>query len=355
MSFANLHNADPPFSRAISCRCSRIECQTPLLLIRLQESRDPRSRPLMKWKHSSELTSLDLLLLVILAKMKNALSIDLEDYYHVTAFAQEAGADDWQSKKSRIEESTDKLLQQFSDADCKATFFVLGWLVESKPALIRQIADLGHEIACHSHKHRLVYEMTPDEFREDTYRAKELLEEASGKAILGYRAPSFSIGEKSLWAFEILLELGFTFDSSIFPVRHPNYGMPAAPRFPFLVCTPRGTIVEFPMPTVALGRRRSPIGGGAYLRLLPYWYTRWGIGFINSQEERPVCVYLHPWELDTGQPRMRGSLTAHLRHYFGLRGTEAKLHKLLSDFEFGTLGSLIAECKGLQTALSVSV
>jgi len=286
--------------------------------------------------------------------MKNALTIDLEDYYHVTAFAAQAAPGDWQSKRSRIEGSTDKLLQQFSDAECKATFFVLGWLAESKPALIRHIADLGHEIACHSHKHRTVYEMTPSEFREDTYRAKELLEQVSGKAIVGYRAPSFSIAEKSLWAFEILLELGFTFDSSVFPVRHPNYGMPAAPRFPFLVSTPRGTIVEFPMPTLALGRTRSPIGGGAYLRLLPYWYTRWGIGFINSQEEKPVCVYLHPWELDADQPRMRGSLSAHLRHYFGLRGTEAKLRKLLADFEFSTLGSLVAECQGLQTAISVS-
>jgi polysaccharide deacetylase family protein (PEP-CTERM system associated) len=304
--------------------------------------------------HVPHPTAFDWPLLVILTEMKNALSIDLEDYYHVTAFADQANAGDWQAKKSRIEESTAKLLQEFSDARCQATFFVLGWLVENKPGLVRQIGDLGHEIACHSHKHRLVYDMTPAEFREDTRCAKDLLEQASGKPVVGYRAPSFSIAEKSLWAFEILLELGFTFDSSIFPVRHPNYGMPTAPRFPFLVSTPRGTIVEFPMPTLALGRTRSPIGGGAYLRLLPYWYTRWGIGFINSQEERPVCVYLHPWELDAEQPRMRGNFTAQIRHYMGLRGTAAKLHKLLADFEFGTLGSLVAQCQGLQTELSVS-
>ena len=161
--------------------------------------------------------------------------------------------------------------------------------------------------------------------------------------IIGYRAPSFSITKDSLWAFEILIELGFRYDSSIFPVDHPNYGMPRGPRTPFRVPTARGTIVEFPMPTLELGGARSPFGGGAYLRLLPYWYTRWGIRFLNEREGQPACVYVHPWEIDTGQPRMKGSVTARMRHYLGLRGLETKLRGLLRDFNFQTMGALIGE------------
>src|SRR5713101_6495061 len=181
--------------------------------------------------------------------MQNALSVDLEDYYHVTAFANHVGAHEWDSRASRVEANTAKLLEQLGSADRHATFFVLGWVVEKYPCLIRQIADLGHEVACHSLRHRLVYELTPEEFREDTRRAKQLLEDAGGVPVRGYRAPSFSITRGSLWAFEVLAELGFTYDSSIFPVRHPNYGMLDAPRSPFRIETRSGPIVEFPMPT----------------------------------------------------------------------------------------------------------
>ncbi len=275
--------------------------------------------------------------------MKNALTIDLEDYYHVSAFREHLDAAEWGSRESRVERNTAKILELLSAARCQATFFVLGWVTDRFPQLVREIADLGHEIACHSYRHRLVYEMTPEEFREDTRRAKQLLEDAGGVPVRGYRAPSFSITRNSLWAFEVLAELGFTYDSSIFPVRHPNYGMLDAPRSPFRIETRSGPIVEFPMPTLELGRARSPIGGGAYLRLLPYWYTRWGIRFINRDENRPICVYAHPWEFDPDQPRMTGSLTARVRHYLGLRGMEAKLRSLLRDFEFCPLGSLIEE------------
>ena len=278
--------------------------------------------------------------------MKNAATIDLEDYYQVSAFAHGRDSRDWDSHASRMQYSTAKLLDILDAANRRATFFTLGWAAEKYPELVRHIAARGHEIACHSNLHRLVHAMTPAEFREDTLEAKKVLEQASGTAVLGYRAPSFSISPTSLWAFEVLAELGFTYDSSIFPIKHANYGMPRAPRFPFTIATASGPIVEFPMPTLRMGNARAPLGGGAYLRLLPYWFTRWGIRFINEKEDRPACIYLHPWELDSEQPRMSGSLSSRLRHYLGLRGAEAKFRALLQDFEFQPLGALIDELKG---------
>jgi len=275
--------------------------------------------------------------------MRNAFTIDLEDYFHVTAYADRLKPEDWDSCESRVERNAHRTLELLGAAKCRATFFVLGWVAEKYPGLVREIAHCGHEIACHSHRHRLVYTMSVEEFREDTRRAKQVIEDACGEPIQGYRAPSFSFRHDCLWAFDVLAELGFTYDSSVFPVRHPNYGMPDAPRFPFRVSTPHGSIVEFPMPTLELNRKRSPIGGGAYLRILPYWYTRWGLRFINEREKRPVCVYFHPWELDPDQPRLGGNPSARLRHYIGLGGTEAKLRRLLDDFEFCALGSLLSE------------
>ncbi len=272
------------------------------------------------------------------SQMKNALTIDLEDYYHVSAFADAMTSERWDLQPSRVERNTELLLDLLDQAGCKATFFTLGWVAEQHPHVVRLVAARGHEVACHSLRHRIVYGMTPEEFREDTRRAKELLEDCSGAPVLGYRAPSFSITRDSLWALDILCELGFSFDSSIFPVRHPNYGMPDAPRSPYRIQTPSGQIVEFPMSTLELAGLRCPFGGGAYFRLLPYWYTRWGMRFLNSRENRPVCVYLHPWELDPEQPRMNGRLTSRVRHYLGLRSTPAKFRKLLREFEFCPLG-----------------
>jgi polysaccharide deacetylase family protein (PEP-CTERM system associated) len=273
--------------------------------------------------------------------MKNALTIDLEDYYHVSAFNGEAASNDWNTKESRVSRNTDAILGLLAEANCKATFFTLGWVAEEHPALIKKIAGLGHEIACHSLRHRTVYEMTPEEFREDTHRAKELLEDCAGVPVRGYRAPSFSITQDSAWAFGILAELGFAFDSSVFPVKHPNYGAPEASRHPFRIQTISGPLVEFPMTTLEFAGLRSPFGGGAYFRLLPYWYTKWGVSFLNRHEDRPVCFYLHPWEIDPAQPRMSGSLTSLLRHYMGLRNAPAKFRSLVFDFEFCPLGSLI--------------
>lgn len=273
--------------------------------------------------------------------MRNALTIDLEDYYHVSAFSEQIPVDQWSSAASRIERNTELLLDLLDSAGCKATFFTLGWVAEQHPQVVRQVAERGHEIACHSLRHRTVYKMTREEFRDDTLSAKSLLEDCSGTRVVGYRAPSFSITEKSLWALEVLAELGFTFDSSIFPVAHPNYGIPNFARDPRRVQTPSGPIVEFPMTILEFAGFRSPFGGGAYLRFLPYWYTRWGVRFLNSTEGRPVCVYLHPWELDPDQPRMSGRLTSRIRHYIGLRKTPAKFAQLIHDFEFGTLGSMV--------------
>ena len=275
--------------------------------------------------------------------MQNALSFDVEEYFHVSAYSDRVRPEDWLSYPSRVGRSVEKILELLDQHGCRATFFSLGWIAENRPEVIRRIADCGHEIACHSFSHRRVFDMTQEGFRDDTRHAKELLEDVSGTRVRGYRAPSFSITGDSQWAFEILAELGFAYDSSIFPVRHPNYGMPTAPRSPFRVDTRYGPIVEFPMATLAFGRTRAPFGGGAYLRLLPYRYTRWAIDYINRRENRPLCVYLHPWEIDADQPRMQGNLTARARHYFGLRSTEAKLKRLLGDVEFCPLSTLVEQ------------
>jgi polysaccharide deacetylase family protein (PEP-CTERM system associated) len=275
--------------------------------------------------------------------MKNAITIDLEDYYQVSAFAKDVVVEQWDSYSSRIENNTAKLLSILDDTGAKATFFTLGWVTKRYPKLVREIANQGHEVACHSNVHRSVFALTADEFRQDSQQAKQLLEDVIGKRVLGYRAPSFSITENSLWAFEVLAELGFSYDSSVFPIRHPNYGWPRAPRFPFTIKTACGSITEFPMPTLKLAGARAPIGGGAYFRLLPYWYTRWAIRHINNSEDRSACVYLHPWELDSEQPRMAASVSARLRHYFGLRGTERKFRQFLSDFYVEPLICLIEE------------
>jgi polysaccharide deacetylase family protein (PEP-CTERM system associated) len=279
--------------------------------------------------------------------MKNALTIDLEDYYHVSAFSSGNPPDDWSSRQSRVERNTHLLLDWLDEAGCKATFFTLAWVAKQYPQLVRQVAERGHEIACHSLRHRTVYEMTPQEFREDTQEAKQLLEDSSGSPVYGYRAPSFSITRESFWALEILVELGFRFDSSIFPVKHPNYGIPDSPRHPHRIRTPNGSIVEFPMSTLDFGGRRSPFGGGAYFRFLPYWYTRCVINLLNRRENLPVCVYIHPWEIDPEQPRMDGSLTARIRHYVGLRGTPKKLQKLIHDFDFFPLGALVDDVNSI--------
>jgi polysaccharide deacetylase family protein (PEP-CTERM system associated) len=275
--------------------------------------------------------------------MKNAVTVDLEDFYQVTAFSASHSPAQSSSHESRVEHSTELVLEILAEGGCVATFFAVGSIAERFPHLIQRVVRAGHEIACHSFAHRQVFTQSRDEFYEDTRRAKFTLEDAAGSAVSGYRAPSFSITEASKWAFEVLAELRFSYDSSTFPIRHFDYGMPKAPRFPFIIRTRAGSIVEFPMPTLQIAGSRAPLAGGAYLRLLPYWYTRWGIRYLNNSENRPACVYVHPWEFDPEQPRMEGKMTARMRHYFGLWGTQRKFRRLLEDFEFQPLGVLVKE------------
>jgi len=272
--------------------------------------------------------------------MKNALTVDLEDYYQVTAFSGSIDSSQWASQPSRVEPNTEKVLEILGGAHCRATFFTLGWVAERFPQLVRRVADAGHEVACHSFAHRSVYELSREQFREDTIRAKNVIEDAAGIAVTGYRAPSFSITKSSAWAFEILADLGFKFDSSVFPIRHPNYGIPDAPLDPYRIETPCGSLIEFPMPALQFGTQRAPFGGGAYLRLLPYGFTRWAIDYANRTQNRSVCVYMHPWEFDPAQPRVSSGITARIRHYTGLSGFTNKVRRLLSDFEFEPLGDL---------------
>jgi polysaccharide deacetylase family protein (PEP-CTERM system associated) len=232
-----------------------------------------------------------------------------------------------------VEANTRRLLELFDRHSTKGTFFVVGWVASRFPGLVRDITAAGHELACHSYWHRLIYKLDRAEFREDTRRAKEVLEQIAGQPICGYRAPTYSIVSDSLWALEILVELGFTYDSSIFPVHHDRYGIPNAPRSPFRISTASGLLTEFPITTFCLYGRNLPVGGGGYLRILPRWYTSWGIQRVQ-REGLPVITYIHPWEIDPAQPRLPGRLTSRLRHYTNLSKTHDRLHLMLEKASF---------------------
>ena len=269
--------------------------------------------------------------------IRNALTVDVEDYFHVAALAPSIHRDSWASRESRVVDNTQKLLAIFEQFDVRGTFFVLGWVAEKYPQLVRDIAARGHEIACHGFSHRLVYEQSPEEFYQETLRAKNLLQDITGSAVLGYRAASYSIVRESLWALDILVELGFVYDSSIFPVRHDRYGIPDAERAPHRMSTPAGkSIVEWPLATARILGFGLPVAGGGYFRLLPYWLSRWGLATINRRELRPFVFYLHPWEIDPAQPRVSASWLSRFRHYTNLEKCEERLRRLLGEFQFGT-------------------
>ena len=272
--------------------------------------------------------------------MLNALSVDVEENFHATEVQAVVRADQWTSLPSRVEAQTDKALRILEKRNVKATFFILGWVADHHPGVVRDIVSAGHEIGCHSYSHRLVYDLSPVEFRKDTRRAVSAIENACGLTPRIYRAPSYSIVRKSLWALEILAELGFTHDSSIYSIAHDRYGIPGAPRTSHLVRTASGPIVEVPVATVELSGRVLPIGGGGYLRLLPYRYTSAGIRRVNEHESLPACIYFHPWELDPDQARQDLGLVARLRTYGGLGGMAAKVERLLKDFQFSTITSV---------------
>lgn len=266
---------------------------------------------------------------------RNVLSVDVEDYFQVEAFTDIVKPADWDTYPSRVESNTARLLDLFDQCGVKATFFILGWVAEHKPALVRNIVSRGHEPACHSYWHRLIYRLSPAEFREDTARAKDCIEQAGGEPVYGYRAPSFSVTAQSRWAPQVLAELGFRYDSSIFPVRHDTYGVPDAPRAPFLIPTPSGELLEFPMTTFRIGFSPNlPVAGGGYLRMFPSWYTKVGVRRVWS-EGLPVISYVHPWEVDPEQPRIPGRLKSRLRHYTNLSKTAGRLCSLLGSGQFG--------------------
>jgi polysaccharide deacetylase family protein (PEP-CTERM system associated) len=271
----------------------------------------------------------------------NVLTVDIEEYFHPTEVQACVGSDRWVSLPSRLQGQVRRILDLLDQHHVKATFFVLGWVAQRLPQTIRQIADAGHEIGCHSYDHQLVYNLTPKAFREDTKRALMTIEDACGRSARTYRAPSYSITMRSMWALEVLVECGFTHDSSIYPISHDRYGIPGFGRHAQTLQTPSGPILEIPIATVKLSARQvAPVGGGGYLRLLPYCYTAAGIRRVNNDESKPVCIYFHPWEIDPQQPRLASGLVSRLRTYTGLAGMEKKLNRLLAEFEFSTIASV---------------
>lgn len=271
--------------------------------------------------------------------VRNVFSVDVEDYFHVEAFADVVPRTSWDGYPLRVEDNTRRLLDLLDERGIDATFFILGWVADRCPGLVREIVARGHEVACHSYWHRLVYGMTPEEFRADTRRAKDVIEQAAGCAVTGYRAPSYSITARSLWALGILAEEGFGYDSSIFPIRHDVYGIPDAPRAPWQVSTAGGSLVEYPISTFRVaGATNLPVGGGGYLRLLPFWYTRFGFNRVRA-ENLPLIAYVHPWEVDPDQPRIPGRLRSRLRHYTNLNKTLARLSALLRLGDFSSFAS----------------
>jgi polysaccharide deacetylase family protein (PEP-CTERM system associated) len=278
------------------------------------------------------------------ARTMNAMTIDVEDYFHVSVFERTVPRTSWDGLQSRVRANTDRLLDMFDEHGVRGTFFVLGLVAERDPGLIRAIASRGHELASHGYAHRLVYDQTPEVFREDVRRAKALIEDTSGRQVRGYRAPSFSVTEKSLWALDVLLEEGYRYDASIFPIRHDRYGIPDAPRWPHAMTRPAGRLFEVPGSTVRIGGTNLPVAGGAYFRILPYAWTRWGMTRVNQVERQPAVFYLHPWEIDPDQPRLPASAFGRFRHYRNLHRTEKRLRALMRDFAFGPLEAVLACC-----------
>ncbi|WP_138441580.1 XrtA system polysaccharide deacetylase [Marinobacter alexandrii] len=271
----------------------------------------------------------------------NALTIDVEDYFQVAALAEAVKYDDWPSMEYRVEANTDRLLRLFDNASVKATFFILGWVAERSPQLVRHIANAGHEVASHGYSHQLIYNQTPAVFHEETRRSKAILEDILSVGVTGYRAASYSITNQSRWALDILAEEGFTWDSSIFPVHHDRYGMPGTPRWPHRLTTDKGyELAEFPLSTLKFPGYTLPIAGGGYFRLFPYWFSRWGLGSINRQGQ-PFVFYLHPWEVDPGQPRLDVKWLSRFRHYNNLDVCEKRLSRLLGHFRFTTMSNVL--------------
>ena len=274
------------------------------------------------------------------AEIVNALSIDVEDWFQVSAFAPHIDRADWDRLPCRVERNVDRLLELLAGSQARATFFTLGWIAERYPQLVRRIHAAGHEVASHGYGHLRASEQSREQFRNDIRSARALLEDQAGAPVRGYRAPSFSIGRDNLWAFDELAEAGYRYSSSVYPVAHDHYGMPEAPRFPWQV---REGLTEIPVTTARMAGRNWPAGGGGYFRLAPYAVSRWAIARVNREDRRPAIFYMHPWEIDPGQPRMNGvGLKTRFRHYLNLERTERRLGRLLEDFRWGRVDQVFA-------------
>lgn len=274
--------------------------------------------------------------------MRNALSVDVEDWFQVGAFESVIDRSDWETLPRRVEDNVGRILDLFGEAGVKATFFTLGWIAARHPALIRRIAEAGHEIASHGWDHRRVFTLDEARFRVDLIQARAAIEDAAGGALIGYRAPSFSIDARTPWAHPVLAEQGYAYSSSVAPLRHDHYGWPEAPRFAWRP-VPGSGLIELPVTTVDLGRFRLAAGGGGFFRLLPYAFSRWAVTRVNARDGRPAVFYFHPWDIDPGQPRVANApMKSLLRHYTNLATMEAKLRKLLHDFQWSRTDQVIS-------------
>jgi len=275
--------------------------------------------------------------------MINALTFDVEEYFHAEAFTSVVKPVEWPMLESRVVHSTERLLDVLAESGTAATFFVLGWVGARHPKLVRAIHARGHEVACHGFGHQMITRQSPTQFAEDVRRAKKTLEEAIGAAVIGYRAPTFSVVRETLWSLRVLAESGFRYDSSIFPIVHDRYGIPDAPRFPHRRTVAPGTeITEFPLSTVSRLGWRIPVAGGGYFRLFPYRFTRWAIRNLNRRESQPAMVYLHPWEIDADQPRLPIGQLGRVRHSVNTRAVIGRLRRLVRDFSFAPVRDVLA-------------
>jgi polysaccharide deacetylase family protein (PEP-CTERM system associated) len=262
----------------------------------------------------------------------NALTVDVEDYFQVSAFESHVSRADWEQQPRRVESNVERILELLDEHGARATFFTLGWIAERHPAMVRSIAERGHEIASHGYSHRRASEQKPDEFFADVLRAKEILEGVIGNCVRGYRAPSFSIGPRNAWAFDCIARAGYRYSSSLYPIHHDHYGAPGAPRFAHET---RPGLLELPVATVRVWNTNLPAGGGGYFRLLPYKVSRWSLERIHRLDGKPAMFYFHPWEIDPGQPRFNGvPAKTRFRHYVNLERTQARLSRLLRDFRW---------------------
>lgn len=278
-----------------------------------------------------------------LTPIRNAMTVDVEDYFQVSAFAAHIPRESWESIPCRVERNIDRILTLLDERQAKATFFTLGWIAERYPAMVKRIVSNGHELASHGWAHQRVSDQKPQEFLDDIVRSKALLEDISGQKILGYRAPSFSIGSNTLWALDLLEEAGYRYSSSIYPIQHDHYGMPNAPRFAFYPKN-NGGLLELPVTTVRLFKRNIPAGGGGYFRLWPYTFSHWLLQRINHLEKHSAIFYFHPWEIDYEQPRQQGiNAKTRFRHYFNLRHMEKRVKALTRDFSWDRMDRIFLE------------